>query len=87
VSVALVIQLAKNMHYIVICVLSGSTIFFNIISQTARFSGKNIEHEIVFLFYVQHFTETLLILRIINQDNIRNVHWSSCKIPDILARF
>jgi hypothetical protein len=38
VFVALVIQHAMRMRHTVICGSSGSTTFFNIISQTARFS-------------------------------------------------
>ena len=40
VYVALGIQHAMRMRYIVICDLSGSTIFFHLISQTTLFSKK-----------------------------------------------
>jgi hypothetical protein len=49
VSVALVIQYAKRMHHIAIYGLSGSTMFFHIITKTARFSKK----QIVFWFSLQ----------------------------------
>ena len=57
VSAALGIQHAMHIHHIVSCGLSGSTIFFSIISQMARFSKKkkkkllNIKRVFCFLFY------------------------------------
>ena len=64
VFVALGIQNAMRMRHIVVCAMSGCTMFLNIISQTARFSKKkllNIKCEI--LFSLKLLSDTFLILR------------------------
>jgi hypothetical protein len=74
-------------YYIVICGLSVSTIFLHIISQTARFSGKNcIECKMCVLTYLQLLSETFLIIGRIRRDLITNVPRQSYKVPAILVR-
>ena len=81
---------ARNVHvlyYIATCGLSGSTIFFHIISQRAQFLEKKLLNiKCVFWFSLQLLTETLLILRT-EQDIIKKVLRSSCKLHVILVRF
>jgi hypothetical protein len=76
VFVALGIQQAMRMRQIVIYGLSGSKVFFHIISQTARFSKKKVL-----------FSEMLLILGTVDRDMIKNIYWFSCKVLVILVRF
>ena len=75
VSVALCIQYARCMCCIVICGLPGSTIFFRIISQTARFS-KTIyrTYDVYFDFLYKFLSESFIILRRIQLDITINVH-------------
>ena len=77
VSVALPIQHGMRMSRIVICSLSGSTIFFHIISYTAQFSGKNLlTVKCLFWFSLQLLSETFLIVRRTQRDILIHVHKS-----------
>ena len=58
----------------VICGLPGSTVFFHIISQTGRFSGKVTEHKMCVLILSSILSETFLILRRTERDIVINVH-------------
>ena len=72
VFVALVIQHAMRISHIVICGLSDSKIFLQIISQTARFSWKKvIEHKMCVLTLFTSLSETLFILRWTDGDMIK----------------
>jgi hypothetical protein len=88
VFVALGAQHEMRMRHISIRALLRSTIFFHVISQTARFSEKKVtEHEMgVFIFYTT-FVCNIFILGRTERDMKKNVYWSSCKVLVILVRF
>ena len=61
VFVDLGIHHAMRMRHIVICHLLGSTIFFHIISQNARYSEKEVnEHKMCFDFLYSFYPKQLL---------------------------
>ena len=78
--VALDIQHAMRMRHIVICGLSGFTIFY-LINCTIFGGEKILIMKCVFWFPLQLSSETFLILRRTERVMIRYVYWSSCKIP------
>jgi hypothetical protein len=79
---------AHAQYYIVICGLSGCTIFFHIISQTERFSEKKvIEHEMRILTFSSNLSEHFLIQKSVHWDIIIHLHRYSGKIPVFLVGF
>jgi hypothetical protein len=89
VPVSLVTQHAKRMRRVIICGLSGSTIFFHGISRTKRFSEKKkcIKHEMYILIFFTTLSEIVLILNTIQLDIVINVKMSSYNVSFILLRF
>jgi hypothetical protein len=93
--VALGIQHTMRMLHTVICNLSGSTIFFHIISQQRhefwgerqkeREKKKLLLIKYVFSFSIQVLSETFLILIRSERDIIKTIYWSSRTVPVILV--
>ena len=70
------------MRHIVICGLSSSTTFFNIISKMAWFSKKKLLNiKLLFWFSLELLSETFFILRRNGRDMIITLCWSSYKVP------
>jgi len=89
--VALGIEHAMCLHSFLIYGLPGSTVFFHVISYTARFSVTSYRH-IKFLslslsLCMRRLSETFLNLRRIERDMIKHVRQSSRKVPVIVVRF
>jgi hypothetical protein len=75
-------------YHLVICGLSGSYHTFQhcIINGTIFWKKKLLSKKLVFWFPLQLLCETFHVLRRIQQDTIKNVNWSSCKVPIILVK-
>jgi len=74
------------MHYIAVCVMSDSTIYFYLINVTF-FRRKLLNTKCVLLFFLQHLSEIAVILRRIQRDITIRVLRSSSKVPVILVSF
>jgi hypothetical protein len=86
VFLALITQHA--MSHIVICGLPALQYFFPHIINGIIFKKKKLFNmKCVFRFSLQHLSETFLILRTTKRDMIKNVYFSSCKVPVTLAIF
>ena len=89
VFVALIIQHARHMRHVVICGLSGSTLFFyiSISHKLHDFPKINTEHKMCVLVFSTNLSETFLILRRTERKLTINVQRNSCKVPFILVIF
>jgi len=87
VFLALSVQLAMRMHCIVICDVPCSTIFSTISKKRHDFRKKILKIKCVFRVFLQHLSEIFFNLGRSGRDMIKNVNWSSSKVPCFLVRF
>ena len=79
---------ARGPFNIVICGLSISTIFFFIISHTARFSWEKFaEHEMCASIFFTAFVWNIFIIKRNERGMIKNVYWYWFEVADIPVRF
>ena len=77
-----------RMRHIVVCGLSGSTIFFHFLINGTILEKKVAEHKMcIVIFSTPFLSETSFMPRRNERDTIKNVYWFSCEVPLIPVRF
>jgi len=91
VFLALGVQLANRLRHTVISGLSDSTIFFHIVTQTARFSEKKKETLLNTKYVLRYSTTFVSNISHSKKNRARYdqkyIYWFSCKVPVILLKF
>jgi hypothetical protein len=87
--VSLLMQHAKRMLSIILSSVAYLAVlyFYTLSHKRHDFRGKSTEHEMCVLIFCTPSSETFLILRRIERDNIINVHRLPSELPVILVRF
>ena len=75
---------ACNVHLWFVCVYH---IFPHYFIKSTLFERRLLNLKCVFWFTLEFLLQTFLILRRKERDTIKNVHWSSCKVPVIHVRY
>jgi hypothetical protein len=87
-SVAFCIQHAMRKHRIILSSVACPAVqYFSTLSHNETILKKILNVQCVFWFSPQFVSEIFLILRRTDQDFIKNICWSLCKVPVILTRF
>ena len=80
--VALGIQHAMRIRHIVICGFPGSNILSHYLINVTIFEKKKaVKHKMCVLIFSTTLPAKFLILRRTERDMIKNVYWTSCKVP------
>jgi hypothetical protein len=85
---ALVIRHAKRMHCVILTPVACLALphISTLYHEQHHFGWGELNIKCVFWFSLQFLPETFLILRT-EQDIIKYINWSSCKVPVILVNF